>query len=259
MKNLQSKLLVITATILFAVILALRIMDIITYKVSCPVTVAKAKNNPCPSISNAVVSYTETFADINMELALVEGGMTDSFYIGMYEISQSQWEKVMGTSISQQRERANCRRSLYGEGDDYPMYYASWEEATAFCRLLSNKTGKNYMLPTEAQWEYAARGGKRVKETQYAGSNNIDSVAWFAPNSGNSTHPCGSKCANALGIYDMSGNVWEWCQDLSDNSSRVVKGGSWGNISSDCRIANRRYVPVNTRSYLIGFRVVCIP
>ena len=124
-----------------------------------------------------------------------------------------------------------------------------------FCRLLSNKTGKTYTLPTEAQWEYAARGGKKADGTKYAGSNMIDAVAWYSDNSGNSTHPCGTKRANALGIYDMSGNVWEWCKDWysssytsydtnnptgpSSGSYRVRRGGSWNGIAADCRVANR--------------------
>jgi formylglycine-generating enzyme required for sulfatase activity len=197
----------------------------------------------------------------------------DGFYIGMLEVTQSQWEKVMGTSVYQQKSKANGN-STYGVGPDYPMYYVSWDEVTEFCRLLSNKTGKIYTLPTEAQWEYAARGGKKADGTKYAGSNMIDAVAWYTDNSGSSTHPCGTKRANALGIYDMSGNVWEWCKDwysssyisydtnnptgASSGSHRVNRGGSWGSSATICRVADRNYYSPGSRYYILGFRVVLL-
>lgn len=242
--------------------------------------------------------YTESAWDINMKMIWVEGGdfmmgctseqdgdcsngaknvrrvTVDGFYIGMLEVTQSQWEKVMGTSIYQQKSKANDN-STYGVGPDYPMYYVSWDEATEFCRLLSNKTGRTYTLPTEAQWEYAARGGKKADGTKYAGSNMVDAVAWYDGNSGYSTHVCGSKRANALGIYDMSGNVWEWCKDWyassyvsydtnnptgpSSGSYRVVRGGSWDSGASSCRVASRAYIAPSNRYNFLGFRVVCIP
>lgn len=257
------------------------------------------KCNGGASTGNAVSKdYTEKAWGINMKMIRVEGGdfmmgctseqgqcyddeknvrriTVDGFYIGMLEVTQSQWEKVMGTSIYQQRNKANSQWSLYGVGPDYPMYYVSWDEATEFCRLLSNKTGKTYTLPTEAQWEYAARGGKKADGTKYAGSNVIDAVAWYRDNSGSSTHVCGSKRANALGIYDMSGNVWEWCKDWyassyvsydtnnptgpSSGSSRVARGGGWYGDASNCRVANRDGSTPSSRDYGLGFRVVCIP
>ncbi len=242
--------------------------------------------------------FVENAWDINMKMIWVEGGefmmgctseqsgcgsdeqnvrrvTVDGFYIGMLEVTQSQWEKVVGTSVSQQRNKANSSWSLYGVGPDYPMYYVSWEEAMEFCRLLSNKTGKTYTLPTEAQWEYAARGGKRAESTKYAGSNMIDAVAWYTDNSGNSTHPCGTKRANALGIYDMSGNVWEWCKDWysssytsydtnnptgpSSGSVRVFRGGGWGIGASSCRVADRSGNSPGFRGSNLGFRVVLLP
>ncbi len=244
--------------------------------------------------------FTETAWDINMKMIWVEGGefmmgctseqgsdcgndeknvrrvTVDGFYIGMLEVTQAQWEKVMGTSIYQQRNKVNSSWNIYGAGADYPMYYVSWEEAMEFCRLLSNKTGKTYTLPTEAQWEYAARGGKKADGTKYAGSNMVDVVAWYGENSSSgSTHPCGTKRANALGIYDMSGNVWEWCKDWyadsytsydtnnptgpSSGSSRVDRGGSWRGNASACRVAFRGCNPPGLRSNYLGFRVVCIP
>ncbi len=155
--------------------------------------------------------FTETAFGINMKMVYVEGGtftmgctsdqggecesdespnrMTTvgSFYIGMLEVTQSQWEKVMGTSVRQQRDRVSTRYYLYGEGPDYPMYYVSWEEAKEFCARLSRQTGRNYSLPTEAEWEYAARGGKKNEGTKYAGGWSIDDVAWYRGNSNGST------------------------------------------------------------------------
>lgn len=249
------------------------------------------------SYSNSGQDFVENAWDINMKMIWVEGGefmmgctseqggcesdeqnvrrvTVDGFYIGMLEVTQSQWEKVVGTNIYTQKNKANGS-STYGVGPDYPMYYVSWEEAMEFCRLLSNKTGKTYTLPTEAQWEYAARGGKRADGAKYAGSNMIDAVAWYTDNSGGSTHPCGTKRANALGIYDMSGNVYEWCKDWysssytsydtnnptgpSSGSDRVNRGGSWRGNAAYCRVAVRNGISPGGRGYGLGFRVVLLP
>ncbi len=257
-----------------------------------------AKLSGSSSTSSANQDFTEEAWGINMKMIWVEGGefmmgctseqsdcgsdennvrrvTVDGFYIGMLEVTQSQWEKVMGTSVYQQRDKANTSWPMRGVGPDYPMYYVSWEEATEFCRLLSNKTGKTYTLPTEAQWEYAARGGKKADGTKYAGSNMVDAVAWYCDNSSNSTHPCGTKRANALGIYDMSGNVWEWCKDWysssyssydtnnptgpSSGSERVSRGGCWGGDASYCRVAFRDIASPGGRYYYRGFRVVLLP
>ena len=242
--------------------------------------------------------FIETAWGINMKMIWVEGGdflmgctseqggdcssdeqnvrrvTVDGFYIGMLEVTQSQWEKVIGTSIYQQKTKAGAS-SIYGVGPDYPMYYVSWDEAMEFCRLLSQKTGKTYTLPTEAQWEYAARGGNKNEGTKYAGSNMIDVVAWYNDNSGDNVHIVCSKRANALGIYDMSGNVWEWCKDWyansyvsydtnnpvgpSSGSIRVDRGGSWYSFASRCRVAARGCYSPGGRDYNLGFRVVLLP
>lgn len=251
-------------------------------------------SQPAPAANQ---DFTEMAWGINMKMIWVEGGdflmgctseqsdcdsdeqnvrrvTVDGFYIGMLEVTQSQWEKVVGTSIYQQKSKADAS-STYGVGPDYPMYYVSWDEAMEFCRLLSNKTGRTYTLPTEAQWEYAARGGNKNEGAKYAGSNMIDAVAWYDSNSANTAHIVGSKRANALGIYDMSGNVWEWCKDWyansyvsydtnnpvgpSSGSYRVFRGGSWFNYASGCSVANRSYYSPGNCCNNLGFRVVCLP
>ncbi|MDE6515938.1 MAG: formylglycine-generating enzyme family protein, partial [Bacteroidales bacterium] len=149
----------------------------------------------------------------------------DGFYIGQYEVTQAQWKAVMGMTLKQHCDKISYERSLFVD-DNYPMYFVSWEEATEFCTKLSELTGKKYRLPTEAEWEYAARGGQKADGTKYAGSNSIDEVAWYDGNSFNidynqqsdfGVHKVGQKLPNGLGLYDMSGNVGEWCQDWFGN------------------------------------------
>ena len=241
--------------------------------------------------------FTETAFGIDMKMIYVEGGTftmgctsdqggdcydnekprrettVDSFYIGMLEVTQSQWEKVMGTTIYQQQSEAGVNYNK-GIGADYPMYYVNWEEAKEFCARLSSQTGRNYSLPTEAEWEYAARGGNKHEGTKYSGGWNIDDVGWYEGNSGFMAHPCGSKRPNALGIYDMSGNVSEWCEDryaddqyqynasknpkgATETSVRVVRGGAWySEYARYCRVATRNCNNPLYRGPHIGFRVV---
>ncbi|MCL2598189.1 MAG: SUMF1/EgtB/PvdO family nonheme iron enzyme, partial [Paludibacter sp.] len=194
-----------------------------------------------------------------------------SFYIGKYEITQKQWQLIMGTTVSQQRDKADKNWSIKGEGDNYPMYYVSWDEAQEFINRLNAATGKQYRLPTEAEWEYASRGGLQSAHFKYSGSNNLNEVAWYADNSAGSAHPVGTKQPNELGIYDMSGNVYEWCQDWygqyspsqqsdpvgpSMGSNRVLRGGSWDSFAVYCRVSYRRGIPPGDRSINLGFRVV---
>lgn len=192
------------------------------------------------------------------------------YYIGKYEVTQVQWEAVMGTTLEEQYDN----ELLHGQGLYYPMYYVNWEEAQAFVKKLSAWTGKNYVLPTEAQWEYAARGGAKSKGYEYSGSNTIGDVAWYYNNARNSTHPVGTKSPNELGIYDMSGNVMEWCSDWYGEYSdvaqtdpvgpesgfvRVCRGGSWREGAGGYRVSDRHDgYPSNRISYL-GFRVALLP
>ena len=177
-----------------------------------------------------------------------------SYYIGQTEVTQALWKAVIGTTVSQQRDKEDTSWSLSGEGDNLPMYYISWEECQTFVSKLNQLTGKRFRLPTEAEWEYACRGGKKSRGYKYSGSNTIDDIAWYDGNSSNETHPVATKSPNELGIYDMSGNVWEWCQDwygdyssaaqtdpngASSGSYRVIRGGSkWGNANY-CRSSHR--------------------
>ena len=168
--------------------------------------------------------------------------MLSTYYIGKYEVTQAEWQAVMGTNPSSFK------------GDNFPVEQVSWDDCQEFIRKLNEMTGKNFRLPTEAEWEYAARGGNKSGGYKYAGGNNVDNVAWFEDNSGSKTHPVGTKRDNELGLYDMSGNVLEWCQDwLGDYSSasqtnpqgpatgtnRVLRGGSWSNGARFCRLSFR--------------------
>ena len=165
-----------------------------------------------------------------------------SYRIGKYEVTQELWEAVMGSNPS------------YFKGSRRPVESVSWDDCQTFIRKLNSLTGQTFKLPTEAQWEFAARGGNSSNGYKYSGSNYIDSVAWHDDNSGNSTHNVGTKSPNELGIYDMLGNVCEWCSDWygsygsgsvtnpsgpSSGSNRVFRGGSWFYYAWDCRVSNR--------------------
>ncbi len=184
------------------------------------------------------------------------------YYIGETEVTQELWQAVMGTNPSNFK------------GANRPVEMVSWNDCQAFIGELNAITGKTFMLPTEAQWEYAARGGNKNQGYKYSGSNYIDAVAWYTDNSGSATHPVKQKRANELGIYDMSGNVWEWCSDWYGNygggeqndptgaysgSYRVLRGGSWSGVARGCRVANRDSNTPGIRNDNIGFRVVLLP
>ncbi len=191
------------------------------------------------------------------------------YYIGETEVTQALWEAVMGSTVRQQRDKVNTSWSMRGEGPNYPMYFVSWEECQEFVEKLNAQTGRTFRLPTEAEWEYAARGGNKPKGYKYSGSDDIGSVAWYDGNSGNTTHEVKKKQANELGLYDMSGNVWEWCQDRkgdysnsaqtnpigpSSGSNRVYRGGSWYSGARTCRSSYRNYDSPSIRGSL-GFRL----
>jgi formylglycine-generating enzyme required for sulfatase activity len=183
-----------------------------------------------------------------------------SFNIGRYEVTQSQWFAVMFDNPSHFDKCYQC-----------PVENVSWNDVQIFIKKLNVLTGKNYRLPTEAEWEYAAKGGKDSKGYIYSGSNDINLVAWYSENSKSLTHAVKSKQPNELGIYDMTGNVSEWCSDwfgyynsnsinnptgVISGNQRVMKGGGFGNSVGFCRITARaRYFPLNSQMWN-GFRLV---
>ena len=201
-----------------------------------------------------------------------------SFRIGRYEVTQEEWEAVMGENPS------------HYKGAKRPVEGISWNDCQIFIRKLNELTkdhpnGGHFRLPTEAEWEYAARGGKNGRGYKYAGSNELDFVAWYSkrsykrpkdnpdygtPNYG--THPVGQKSPNELGLYDMSGNVSEWCQDWYDkdfykkspksnpcndieNDRRILRGGNWGLTSWDCRVTQRSHWPPELKDGGSGIRL----
>lgn len=182
-----------------------------------------------------------------------------SYYIGKTEVTQALWKAVMGNN------------PLNFKGDNLPVECVTWDDCQTFIRKLNQMTGGNFRLPTEAEWEYAARGGNKSKGYKYSGSDKIGNVAWYFNNSNLITHPVATKDPNELGIYDMSGNVWEWCSDWygdyssssqtnpegpSKGSNRVLRGGSWYNFALYCRVSNRYYSTPDYRDNYFGLRLV---
>ncbi|MBQ8564659.1 MAG: SUMF1/EgtB/PvdO family nonheme iron enzyme [Bacteroidaceae bacterium] len=206
-----------------------------------------------------------------------------SYYIGKYEVTQQLWEYVMNytgtaadgstmTAVATDPWLGDNPSSTYGKGNYYPAYYVSYYDIVDyFIPRLNKITGKTFRLPTEAEWEYAARGGNQSKGYKYSGSNAIGDVAWYADNASYMTHPVGTKSPNELGIYDMSGNVFEWCSDwegsysstaqtnptgASSGSNRVWRGGSWYFDAQGCRVSMRSGYPPSSRGCTGGFRLV---
>lgn len=183
------------------------------------------------------------------------------FLIGKYEVSQTLWLAVMGENPS------------VNTGINLPVENVTWNECQTFITKLNELTGKNFRLLTEAEWEYAARGGNKSKGYKYSGSNNLGDVAWYIDNSNNTSHAMGTKAPNELGIYDMTGNVMEWVSDWKGSYSsgaqtnptgpdsgtyRVNRGGSYGNVERLSRITNRNSIDPNMSSKTMGLRL-CLP
>ena len=231
----------------------------------------------------SLTDYSENFDNVSFDLIYVKGGefkMGDTessneqpihdvnvpdFYIGKHLVTQKLWRAVMKKSPNKLHFK-NC--------DECPVEGISWDDIHEFLIELNKITDKDYRLPSEAEWEYAARGGIYNKNCEYAGSNDLDKVAWFASNAEGTTHPVGLKKANELGIYDMSGNLWEWIRDKwhnnydrapsdgspweeGDESNRVYRGGGWDFYPFDCRVALRSFDAPSDRNQNIGFRLAC--
>ncbi len=193
---------------------------------------------------------------------------------GSYIWDGKEWKKKSGVNWKCEVDGSPRPRNDY----NHPVIHVSWNDAVAYCAWLSEQTGKNYRLPSEAQWEYAAGGGSNNR-TKWAGTNSeseLEKYAWFNKNSKNKTHPVGELAPNQLGLYDMSGNVWEWCQDewhsnyegapddgsaweTVSGSGRVGRGGSWYSNARSCRVAYRRSGTPGYRGDFLGFRVVFVP
>lgn len=240
-------------------------------------------------VGDAVRSFVVSVNGVDIEMVEVQGGtflmgctheqgkdceenempvheeQVADFCIGKYEVTQQLWNAVMGNSTN----------NSYNQGNDLcPVENVSWKSATEFIDRLNALTGRKFRLPTEIEWEYAARGGMWSKGYKYSGSNSIDEVAWYLENYQQendtpmkTTHPVGLKRPNELGIYDMSGNVWEWCDNLYDKEykvngktihpgwpypgnqplfRRVLRGGSWGGTAKGCRVS---YIDFDTEDY----------
>ncbi|MCX5814720.1 MAG: formylglycine-generating enzyme family protein [Proteobacteria bacterium] len=205
----------------------------------------------------------DTFSNGHVNEKPVHNACVSDFYMGKHEVTQGQWKAVMGNNPSRS---SSC-------GDACPVENVSWDDTQEFIKKFNSRDGKSYRLPTEAEWEYAARsGGKKEKYAGISSDSDLGSYAWYTSNSGNKTHPVGQKQPNSLGLYDMSGNVWEWVQDWYDKdyysssprnnpkgpssgSRKVLRGGSWDVNPGDVRASNRGsgFPPYGDVS--LGFRV----
>ncbi len=195
---------------------------------------------------------------------VLDAEIPKDFYLGQFPVTQAQWKAVMGQD----------NNPSHFKGEDRPLERVSWDDIDRqFLPRINKLTGKTYFLPSEVQWEYAARGGPLSKGFEYAGSNKLKEVGWYDLNSHRETQPVGLKMPNELGLHDMSGNVWEWCADTwHDNyegaptdgsvwidgggkARRVVRGGSWFNSDDNCRCAIRDRYSSDSRSGDVGFRL----
>jgi formylglycine-generating enzyme required for sulfatase activity len=176
-----------------------------------------------------------------------------SFYMGKYEVTQREWVSVM--------TRYTSNRDRHSKSDSCPVVRVSWEYAQKYIRKLNELTGEHYRLPTEVEWEYAARGGNQRQGYKYAGSDTLDVVGWYKNNSGDEMHPVGDRRANELGLYDMSGNVYEWCKDTyhAKGTDHVIRGGSFRSEKLRCRVDNRDLNERSDPHYSIGFRLARDP
>ncbi|MGL4364159.1 MAG: formylglycine-generating enzyme family protein [Bacteroidales bacterium] len=205
-----------------------------TFRMGCSIEQTNCDKNEMPSHSVTLSTYN----------------------IGKFEVTQKLWVAVMGKNPSGFK------------GDNLPVEQVSWNDCQEFIKALNKLSGKKFRLPTEAEWEFAARGGNHAKETKYAGSDSINEIAWH---SDTTTHNVGTKQANELGIYDMSGNVWEWCNDWMNDytraavtnpkgaekgTDRILRGGHFVSTPAQCRVPTRNWRVPTFKNAVIGFRIV---
>ncbi|MCQ2975258.1 MAG: formylglycine-generating enzyme family protein [Bacteroidales bacterium] len=235
--------------------------------------------------NNSTTTYTFTVNGVSFDMILVEHGsfkmgnsdgysgekpvhivnLTNDYYLGKFEVTQKLWKAVVDTLPSVMN---NLKSNFFG--DDKPVVAVSWYDAKKFINKLNKLTNQNFRLPTEAEWEYAARGGNKSKGYIYSGSNNIKEVAWYGWQKSNKhPHPVGQKMPNEIDIYDMTGNVWEWCEDTwydytnsletnpihNDGVVNIRRGGSWNRDAEFCHVAWRGYDKPFRCYVSIGFRL----
>lgn len=237
-------------------------------------SLAVTQNGATPITPPASQDRTFTVGGVTFKMIAVEGGTftmgatseqgaeayddeypthsvsLSTYYMGETEVTQELWQAVMEHNPSK------------FSGGQRPVEQVSWDNCQEFIRKLNTMTDQNFRLPTESEWEFAARGGNKSHGYKYAGSNSINDVAWYEDNSSGMTHDVATKAANELGLYDMSGNVWEWCQDyyssysgLKANDGHVRRGGGWSNRPRGCRVSTREYETSGNYNYL-GVRLV---
>ncbi len=189
--------------------------------------------------------------------------ISKDYYMGETQVTQALWQTVMGDNPSHFKDDIMVKK--------HPVDSVSWNDCQEFIKKLNTLTGEQFRLPTEAEWEFAARGGNKSRHTQYSGSDDIDSVAWYYGNSGSQTHPVAKKLPNELGLYDMSGNVWEWCNDCYGDDYyanspsvdpqgpsagfRVLRGGGCGDDPWFCRSSHRYWNCPDDGDHDCGFRL----
>jgi len=226
---------------------------------------------------NEKPAHTVTVSDFSIGKYPVTVGQFRSFVEATgykTDAEKGSGARVFVGSSWENKKDANWNKPYFSQFDDFPVTCVSWNDANEYCKWLNQQTSKNYRLPTEAEWEYAARGGNESRGYRCSGSHNPDNVAWYGGNSGMQTNRVGTKYANELGIYDMSGNVWEWCSDWygeynsnaqmdpkgpNSGKGHVLRGGDWYMGNKVCRVSCR-FFGDNDNSYSFrGFRIVLVP